>query len=362
MSRNSPDATELAVQIRAWGRELGFQRVGFCDTELSADEARLMEWLAAGRHGDMSYMARHGTRRSRPGELLPGTITVISVRMDYLPADDVDPWALLQRGEHGYISRYALGRDYHKVMRGRLKGLARRIEDAVGAHGWRVFVDSAPVLEKPLAGKAGQGWMGKHTNMLDRDAGSWFFLGEIYTDLALPTDTPVDDHCGTCSRCIGACPTGAITAPYELDARLCISYLTIEHHGPIPLALRPLMGNRIYGCDDCQLVCPWNRFATPTAEADFQPRHGLSDPDLVDLFEWTEAEFLRRTEGSPIRRIGHVRWLRNIAVALGNAPPSPRIRTALESRLGHPHALVREHTRWALERQTGAAEAQGGRE
>lgn len=348
------EPSALARQIKLWGRALGFQQVGIADTELGAAEAHLLKWLAQGRHGEMDYMAAHGTRRSHPAELVPGTLRVISVRMDYWPKDAATAEALLQDPDRGYIARYALGRDYHKLIRARLQKLADRIETAVGPFRYRVFTDSAPVLEKPLAQKAGLGWVGKHTNLLDRDAGSWFFLGELYTDLPLPTDAPVADHCGTCQACIDICPTRAIVAPYELDARRCISYLTIESKSPIPVELRPLIGNRIFGCDDCQLVCPWNRFAQPTAEPDFAPRHGLDAPALVELFGWREEEFLKRTEGSAIRRAGYEGWLRNIAVALGNAPRNTAIVGALQARADHASALVQEHVQWALERQKSA--------
>lgn len=341
---------ELADKIKCWGRELGFEQIGIADTELSVAEARLQDWLDSGMHGDMQYMARYGSTRSRPAELVPGTLRVISGRMNYWPESAADASAILNRAESAYVSRYALGRDYHKVLRKRLQQLARRIEDAAGRFGYRVFVDSAPVLEKPLAEKAGLGWIGKHTNLLDTQEGSWFFLGELYTDLPLPTDTPAPNHCGTCRRCIDVCPTNAIVAPYQLDARLCISYLTIEYRGSIPEALRPLFGNRIYGCDDCQLFCPWNRHARTTAEMDFLPRHGLDDAHLVSLFRWPEEVFLRRTEGMAIRRIGHESWLRNIAVALGNAPTSTAVVDALRNRTTHPSAVVREHSLWALGR------------
>ena len=345
-----PDAAVLAERIRAWGRELGFQAVGFAGIDLAAAEVRLEEWLAAGCHGDMEWMARHGSKRTRPAELVPGTLSVISVRMDYLPPMRFAPGELLQHPELGYVSCYALGRDYHKVLRARLKKLAARIAEVAGPFGHRVFVDSAPVMEKPLAVKAGLGWMGKHGNLISREGGSWFFLGEIYTDLPLPEDGPVSTHCGHCTACLDLCPTRAITRPFHVDARRCISYLTIEHKGPIPVDLRPALGNRIYGCDDCQAVCPWNRFARLSCEPDFAPRHGLDAPRLVDLFAWSEAEFLARTEGSAIRRIGHERWLRNIAVALGNAPGTPEVLAALEARRHHPSALVREHVQWALAR------------
>jgi len=346
-----PDYLALAADIKVWGQALGFQQVGISGVELGAAETRLLDWLAAGRHGEMDYMARHGTRRTRPAELVPGTVRVISVRMDYLPERVMPTQAVLDDRQRAFVSRYALGRDYHKVLRTRLQKLADRISARVGAFGYRVFTDSAPVLEKALAEQAGLGWIGKHTNLIHRDTGSWFFLGELYTDLPLPLDVPATNHCGSCHACIDICPTGAIVAPYELDARRCISYLTIELHGPIPLELRPLIGNRIYGCDDCQLVCPWNKFAQPTREPDFAPRHGLDAPRLVALFAWTDEEFLRNTEGSAIRRIGYERWLRNIAVALGNAPRSESVIAALHARVEHPSALVREHVAWALARQ-----------
>jgi epoxyqueuosine reductase len=343
------DFDTLARTIKDWGRELGFQKVGIAGVDLHADEQRLAAWLDQGRHGTMAYMPLHGTRRTRPAELVPGTLRVVSARMDYL-TEAADPTAVLDDPALGYVSRYALGRDYHKVLRSRLARLADRIAAAAGTAGYRAFTDSAPVLEKPLARDAGLGWVGKHTNLLDRHDGSWFFLGEIYTDLPLPVDAPVTAHCGSCTACIDVCPTRAIVAPYELDARRCISYLTIEHHGSIPVELRAAMGNRIYGCDDCQLVCPWNRYAKLSAEPDFRVRHGLDAPRLVELFAWSEEEFLRRTEGSAIRRVGYERWLRNVAVALGNAPPSDAIIAALRSREDDPSELVREHVRWALER------------
>jgi epoxyqueuosine reductase len=345
-------AAELAGRIKQWGAELGFTGVGIAEPSLSTAEQHLLRWLQRGFHGEMGYMARHGTRRSRPRELVPGTRSVICARLDYLPPHAASPEEVLADARLGYVSRYALGRDYHKTMRRRLARLARRIEQAAGAFGYRVFSDSAPVLEKALAQQAGLGWIGKHSNLLHRRAGSWFFLGEIYTDLPLPPDAAPEEHCGTCRRCLDACPTAAIVAPYQVDARRCISYLTIELHGPIPEALRPGIGNRIYGCDDCQLVCPWNRFARITAEADFAPRQGLDRASLIDLFAWPEAEFLRRTEGSAIRRIGHLRWLRNIAVALGNTGrrEDGGILRALQARCSHPSELVREHSVWALRR------------
>jgi epoxyqueuosine reductase len=341
----------LAREIKRWARELGFQAAGISDTDLAAHETHLLDWLAAERHGEMAYMSRHGTRRSRPADLVPGTMRIVSVRMDYLPPDAADPEGVLKQAELGYVSRYALGRDYHKVIRGRLQRLADRIEQRVGPFGYRAFVDSAPVLEKAIASKAGLGWIGKHTNLLNREAGSWYFLGELYTDLPLPVDAPTEDHCGRCTACIDICPTAAIVAPHELDARRCISYLTIELRGPIPVELRPLIGNRIYGCDDCQLVCPWNRFAATSPLPDFAVRNGLDAPELIDLFAWSEQEFLRHTEGSAIRRIGYNCWLRNLAVALGNAPRSDAIISALDARADHASALVREHVAWALERQ-----------
>ncbi|HEX9207706.1 MAG TPA: tRNA epoxyqueuosine(34) reductase QueG [Steroidobacteraceae bacterium] len=344
------DFDALAHAIKQWGRDLGFQKVGVAGVDLAQDEQRLEAWLAQGRHGTMEYMQRHGTRRSRPGELVPGTVRVISARMDYR-TPGADPEAVLNDPGLGYVSRYALGRDYHKVLRPRLALLADRIAAAVGSSGYRAFTDSAPVMEKALARAAGLGWVGKHTNLLDRHDGSWFFLGEIYTDLPLPLDAPVAAHCGSCTACIDVCPTQAIVAPYELDARRCISYLTIEHHGSIPVEFRAAMGNRIYGCDDCQLVCPWNRYAKLSAEPDFRARHGLDTPRLIELFGWTEGEFLRQTEGSAIRRIGYERWLRNVAVALGNAPRSDAVVAALQARADDPREVVREHVRWALERQ-----------
>lgn len=343
------DLAELAADIKLWGRALGFQQVGITDIELSGAETRLLDWLAQGRHGDMAYMTAHGTRRSRPAELEPGTVRVVSARIDYLPPA-ADTERVLADPECGFVSRYALGRDYHKVLRARLKRLTARIEAAIGEFRYRVFTDSAPVLEKALAEKAGLGWIGKHTNLIARESGSWFFLGEIYTDLPLPVDSAATNHCGTCRACLDICPTRAIVGPYELDARRCISYLTIELHGPIPVELRPLMGNRIYGCDDCQWVCPWNKFARVTGEPDFAPRHRLDAPKLVELFAWSEAEFLQYTEGSAIRRIGYERWLRNIAVALGNAPSNSAVRAALQARAEYPSELVREHVAWALER------------
>lgn len=352
-----PDAATLNAlkpRIHAWARELGFSGVGFAATALGEAENELMDWLASGYHGEMHYMARHGLARARPAELMPGTASVISARMQYLPAAN-DAWSNLRQAEHGYVARYALGRDYHKLMRSRLQRLGERIAAEVGGCIFRAFSDSAPVMEVALARNAGLGWRGKHTLLLDR-AGSWFFLGELFVDLAFEPDSPPASHCGSCQACIDICPTRAILAPYQLDARRCISYLTIEHAGSIPVELRRLMGNRIYGCDDCQLVCPWNRFAQVSEIPDFQPRNQLDNTTLVDLFAWNEDEFLHRLEGSPIRRIGHERWLRNIAVALGNAlasgtPAVALILDALQARADHPSSLLREHLQWALSQQ-----------
>ncbi|MBV6417244.1 MAG: Epoxyqueuosine reductase [Steroidobacteraceae bacterium] len=348
-----PDATTLDAaatrrQLTADAAELGFAHIGITGVDLAGDERHFERWLASGRHGEMAYMARHGTKRSRPAELLPGTRSVISARMDYWPPATRGAFDVLADPDLAYVSRYALGRDYHKLMRKALAQLAARLEARIGPFGHRAFVDSAPVLERALARNAGLGWIGKHTNLIARDAGSWFFLGEIYTTLELPPDPPASAHCGSCSACIPACPTGAIVAPYELDARRCISYLTIELHGPIPEPLRPLLGNRIYGCDDCQLVCPWNKFARDAHHPDFRARHALDAPRLVDLFAWSEADFDERMRGSAIYRIGYVRWLRNIAVALGNAPRTPATLAALARRANDAPELVREHVAWAL--------------
>lgn len=345
------DPTELTNLIKGWGRELGFDQVGITDTHLEQAEQRLNQWLNQGFHGEMAYMASHGCKRSRPQELVKGTKRVISVRMDYLPEPQETSIEVLRNPVQAFISRYALGRDYHKVMRKRLQQLAKRIEQTIGDFGYRVFVDSAPVLEKPLAERAGLGWIGKHSNLINAQTGSWFFLGEIYTDLPLVLDTPAKNHCGSCRACMDICPTQAIVAPYQVDTRRCISYLTIELKGSIPLEFRTAIGNRIYGCDDCQQVCPWNRFAQTTDIHDFSPRQGLESSDLLELFKWDETQFLKRTEGSAIRRIGHERWLRNIAVALGNAPRSTQVIHALEQRRKHPSALVREHADWALDKQ-----------
>ena len=350
----SADYAALAARIRALAMEAGFQRFGISDIALGEDETHLRDWLARGLHGSMDWMARHGDKRSRPDELVPGTLRVISVGLDY--GQDADAaWANLADGERAYVARYALGRDYHKLMRQRLQKLADRIADEIGPFGNRVFVDSAPVLERALARNGGLGWIGKHTCLIDRDGGSWFFLGEVYVDLPLPVDEPATAHCGTCIRCIDICPTGAITAPYRLDARRCISYLTIEHEGAIDEELRPLIGNRIFGCDDCQLACPWNKFAQRTDEPDFRARNGLDRASLPELFAWDEEEFLQRTEGSAIRRSGHARWLRNIAVALGNAPPSAEVVAALRAKAQHPSPVVREHVAWALARHVASS-------
>jgi epoxyqueuosine reductase len=341
------DYAALARRIKAWGAELGFQAVGIADADLSAAAPRLLEWLSRGWHGEMEYMARHSALRAHPPSLKAGTLRVISCRMDYL--HDL-PEGIATDADRAYIARYARGRDYHKVLRARLQALCERIEAQAGQFGFRAFTDSAPVMEVELARKAGLGWRGKHTLLLDREAGSWFFLGEIYCDLPLPADAPKAEHCGSCERCIDVCPTGAIRAPYELDARRCISYLTIEHKSAIPEELRPLIGNRVYGCDDCQLVCPWNRFARLSNEDDFKGRNGLDQATLAELFAWTQAQFDERLRGSPIRRIGYERWLRNLAVGLGNAPTTLEVVGALRARENHPSALVREHVRWALSR------------
>jgi epoxyqueuosine reductase len=358
----------IAAQLQAWGLELGFSQIGVAGVDLSSAEPGLSAWLAAGFHGSMDYMARHGLVRARPAELVPGTVSVITARMDYLPRNTPDgwqnvAWADLQRPQVGVVSTYARGRDYHKVLRQRLQKLVDRLAEAVGPVGHRVFTDSAPVLEVELASRSGLGWRGKHTLLLNRDAGSLFFLGEIFIDMALPATPVVSSHCGQCTACLDACPTQAIVAPYQVDARRCISYLTIEHDGPIPLALRPLLGNRIYGCDDCQLACPWNKFAQHSSLPDFDAREGLHGEDLARLLSWDESTFLRRTEGSPIRRIGHWRWLRNLAVAAGNALRKGHVTDesvglspvnahslagALAVWADHPHPMVREHVAWAL--------------
>jgi epoxyqueuosine reductase len=359
MSPSEPDLPELARAIKAWGSALGFADVRIADIDLAHAEAGLQAWLDAGNHGEMDYMASHGMKRARPAELVPGTVRVISARMDYLPQGTSPDWRAReqarQRDPHAaVVSVYARGRDYHKVLRQRLQQLADRIQGEIGPFGFRVFTDSAPVMELPLAEKAGLGWRGKHTLLLSRNAGSTFFIGELLVDLPLPVDPPTGAHCGGCAACIDVCPTQAITAPGRLDARRCISYLTIELKGAIPEELRPLIGNRVYGCDDCQLACPWNKFAQPSTVGDFDERNHLGNASMVELFSWTEAEFDRKLEGSPIRRIGHERWLRNLAVGLGNAADGARgdasIVAALNAQAAHPSALVREHVAWALAR------------
>jgi epoxyqueuosine reductase len=349
--------SEWVAKIRQWGGELGFDAIGIASIEQERTEPNLNAWLAAGCHGEMNYMSAHGAKRAHPADLLPGTRSVITARMNYRPAS-ADFSAVLGNPELAYISRYALGRDYHKLLRRRLSFLAERIaaelSDGPGKPGHRVFVDSAPVMEVELAAQSGLGWRGKHTLLLERDAGSWFFLGEIFTTLPLPSDLPATDHCGTCTACLDSCPTKAFDGPYRLDARRCISYLTIELKGSIPVELRRQLGNRIYGCDDCQLACPWTRFAPLTREHDFAPRLGLDAARLVDLFGWTESEFEERLAGSAIRRIGHECWLRNIAVALGNAPTTPEVVKALQTRLAHPSPQVREHVEWALQNHSVA--------
>lgn len=355
MSDKIADYVQLAQQIKLWGSEAGFADVRITDVDLHHVEAGFAAWLAAGYHGEMAYMSAHGSKRTRPDELVPGTVRVISVRMNYLPENTGDDWRNIEQAhapDTAVISIYARGRDYHKVLRNRLQQLAERIQASVGEFGYRVFTDSAPVMEVALAEKAGLGWKGKHTLLLNREAGSLFFLGEILLDIPLPIDAPISNHCGQCTSCIEVCPTKAIIAPYQLDARRCISYLTIELHGSIPLELRPLIGNRVYGCDDCQLFCPWNKFAQVANVDDFNVRNGLDHASMISLFSWTEAEFLRNLEGSPIRRIGHERWLRNLAVGMGNAAESMggdvAIVAALQSRLTHTSEMVQEHVLWAL--------------
>jgi epoxyqueuosine reductase len=350
MDVNQQQLVTLALKIKQWGQQLGFAQVGISDTNLAEAEKHLHNWLAQGFHGEMDYMQRHGHKRSRPALLQEETVRVISVRMDYLPETPQAINQSLTNPTSAYISRYALGRDYHKMMRQRLQQLIAKIHTETDST-MRAFVDSAPVLEKALAEKAGLGWIGKHSNLINRQSGSWFFLGEIYTNLLLPTDNKASAHCGDCLACLNICPTQAIVAPYQVDARRCVSYLTIELHGSIPEALRPLIGNRIYGCDDCQIICPWNRFAKLTAEKDFNPRHQLNSQQLLAVFAWSEAEFLAKTEGSAIRRIGYQRWLRNIAVALGNAPSSPLIIDALKTRYNDASEMVKEHVLWALAQQ-----------
>lgn len=352
---------KLQEKIQTWATELGFAQVGITNVDLEEHEAYLQRWLAAGHHGDMAYMANHGTKRSRPAELVPDTIRVISVRMDYLHGD-TQPLEILASPTKGYISRYALGRDYHKLMRKRLSQLAQKIEQEAGGGNYRAFVDSAPVLERALAERSGLGWIGKNAMLINPKAGSWFFLGEIYTDLPLPTSQPMQDkHCGSCTQCLIDCPTDAFVGPFELDARRCISYLTIEHHGSIDESLRPLMGNRVFGCDDCQLCCPWNKFAQPSQESDFKVRHGMDDAELTALFDWDETTFLERTSGSAIRRIGYQRWQRNLAIALGNAPYCDAIVKALQKRAPSSSELVREHIDWALAQQALKKARENGR-
>lgn len=349
------ELADLADAIKRQGRTLGFQQVGVAGVDLGEAESRFKSWLARGFCGEMDYLSRHGSKRTRPAELVPGTVRVVSARMDYWPGGSADAEEMLDRSPYAYVSRYALGRDYHKVLRARLKRLAEFIRYRAGGAGYRVFVDSAPVLEKPLAQNAGLGWIGKHTNLLNANAGSWFFLGELFTDIPLPVDEPATDHCGSCRACIDVCPTRAIVAPYVLDARRCISYLTIELRGSIPEEFRPAIGNRIFGCDDCQLVCPWNKFATPSGEADFAARHGLDAALLVELFRWSEADWDTGTRGSALRRAGYEGWLRNLAVALGNAETSPEVVAALRKRIDHPSDVVREHVLWALQQHRSTA-------
>ncbi len=344
------DYNALASDIQTWARKLGFQQCGITDVDLGEHAEHFQQWLEQGYHGTLDYMAAHGSKRYHPDELIPGTLRVISVRMDYWPEEAKEALPLLEDGNAAYVSRYTMGRDYHKLIRKRLANLAERIKAQISETQYRVFVDSAPVLERALAQKAGLGWIGKNTMLINPKAGSYFFLGEIFTDLPLPVDEPFDSHhCGSCSACMDLCPTKAFVGPQILDARRCISYLTIELKGSIPEELRPLMGNRIFGCDDCQLVCPWNKFNSPTDEDDFTPRHHLDDSQLIELFQWTEAEFLNKTEGSAIRRTGYNNWLRNIAVALGNATPGREIRQALLARRDYPDLTVKEHVQWALQ-------------
>lgn len=342
------EINQLAKQIQILGKQQGFQQIEFSDIDLTTASTYLKSWLEKKHHGEMEYMASHGDKRFKPEQLVPGTLSIISVRMDYLTLEE-NPWEIINNSEKAFISRYALGRDYHKIIRKRLQNLAKEIEKLIGHFGYRVFTDSAPVMEKAIAEKAGLGWIGKHTNLINKQNGSWFFLGEIYTDLPLSLDQkPATNHCGSCKSCIDICPTQAIVAPYQLDARLCISYLTIEFKGSIPEVLRDKIGNRIYGCDDCLLACPWNRFAKFSAEMDFKPRHQLNDVSLLELFHWSESEFLQKFEGSPIRRIGYNQWLRNIAVALGNGPKTSDVITALMQKKSYPNEIVQEHVDWAI--------------
>jgi len=347
-THNTNALCALADDIKRWGVELGFAEIGITDTDLSQAEPAHQAWVEKGFHGEMDYMAKHGTKRTRPAELIPNTIRIISARLDYLPPKTKDSWQVMQNGDQAFISRYSLGRDYHKVMRQKLQKLCDKIQTATDSVEYRAFTDSAPVLEVALAEKAGLGWRGKHTLLINKNHGSWFFLGEIYTNLPLPIDEAATNHCGTCSACIDICPTQAITAPYEVDARRCISYLTIELKSSIPEDLRPLIGNRVYGCDDCQLTCPWNKFAETTQEQDFNVRNGLDDISLIECFSWSEETFKEKMAGSAIYRIGYAQWLRNIAVGLGNAPKTPAVIAALEARKYDENSLVREHVNWAL--------------
>ena len=351
----SNDYVTLAADIKRWGRELGFAEIGITDTDLSHAEVEHQAWIKKGFHGDMDYMAKHGTKRTRPADLVPNTVRVISARLDYLPPNAKDSWQVMQDGEKAFISRYSLGRDYHKVLRQKLQKLCDKIFAEIADFEYRVYTDSAPVLEVALAEKSGLGWRGKHTLLLNKDHGSWFFLGEIYTNLPLPIDEKASNHCGSCAACIDVCPTKAIVAPYEVDARRCISYLTIELKTAIPLELRSLIGNRVYGCDDCQLVCPWNKFAEITQEPDFNVRNGLDDMSLVECFSWSEAEFKQKMAGSAIYRIGYTQWLRNIAVGLGNAPNSPEVVKVLKARQNDTSELLREHVVWALQQHENLA-------
>ena len=354
MGLSDTNYVNMAADIKRWGRELGFSDIGICDTELSSAEVEHQAWIKKGFHGDMDYMAKHGVKRTRPADLVPNTVRVITARLDYLPPQAKPSWDVIESGDQAFISRYALGRDYHKVMRNKLQKLCDKIASEVPSFGdfkfeSRAFTDSAPVLEVALAEKSGLGWRGKHTLLINKERGSWFFLGEIYTNLPLPIDQKSTNHCGSCSACVDICPTRAITAPYEVDARRCISYLTIELKTAIPLEFRPLIGNRVYGCDDCQLVCPWNKFAEITQEPDFNVRNGLDDISLVQCFAWSEAEFQQNMAGSAIYRIGYAQWLRNIAVGLGNAPSSPEVISALKSRENEANDMLREHVVWALQ-------------
>jgi epoxyqueuosine reductase len=355
MSNSTKNLSDLSHAIKNWGLELGFNQIGITDTNLQTAESKHQDWIEKGFHGDMDYMAKHGVKRTRPNELIPNTQRIISARLDYLPPQAENSESILQNNQKAFISRYALGRDYHKVVRNKLQKLCEKIQSELHHYQlsqfeYRAFTDSAPVLEVALAEKAGIGWRGKHTLLIDKNSGSWFFLGEIYTNLPLTIDEPASNHCGSCSKCIEVCPTQAITAPYEVDARRCISYLTIELKSSIPVEYRPLIGNRVYGCDDCQLYCPWNKFAEITKEPDFAVKHGLDDVSLIDCFNWTEDEFKSKMAGSAIYRIGYTQWLRNIAIGLGNAETTPEIISSLKQRLNHENEIVQEHVRWALNR------------